>query len=106
MLCNAPKATKLQMAYCKFKSKGLTPGSGMASQKHSPQTLKGTKAPCWLAGWLAEVAVFSTALKLSPVLSHSGPWLVWGRRTVAAPAAVTAPHGSHASCPVVYKPTH
>lgn len=96
------KATELQMVYWKFKPKGLTPGPGMASQKHRPQALEGTKAPCWLAGGSGH----ALSRKLSPVLSHSGLWLVWGRRKVAAQAALTAPHGSHGSCPVAHKPTH
>lgn len=93
-----------RMVYPKFKSKGLMPGSGMAAQKQRPRALGGRRLPA--GGWPAEVAALAAG-SLSPVLSHSGPWLVWDKRKVAAQGAVTAPHGSqqpHGPCPAAYEP--
>ena len=74
-------AAQLRMVYGKRQSEGLTPGPGWhlrnlgpGPRRHGSSLLAGQ-----LAGWLAVEAVALSAGSLSPVLSHSGPWLVWGR---------------------------
>lgn len=74
-----------------------------SSETKAP-ALGGRRLPA--GGWPAEVAALAAG-SLSPVLSHSGPWLVWDKRKVAAQGAVTAPHGSqqpHGPCPAAYEP--
>lgn len=89
-----PRATQLQMVYRKLKSDPWSRAG--ISETQAPGPRRDASSP--LAGWLEEVAGLSAGSR-PPVLSHAGPWLVWGTRKVWAPQ----PRGS---CPAVNKPTH
>lgn len=67
------------------------------SETQAPGPRRDASSP--LAGWRKWLGFQQEAGLPASVLSHAGPWLVWGTRKVWA----QQPRGS---CPAVNKPTH